>query len=101
MINVEIIPTDEPKQPASIETASFEDSVKEAFAKRPDLQEQVYNVKNADIDVRATKNALLPSLSLGGNYSATSLAGNSSIFGPPTTISTGVPSLMQQVLPSS
>lgn len=91
MINVEIIPTDEPKQPALIETASFEDSVKEAFAKRPDLQEQVYNVKNADIDVRATKNALLPSLSLGGYYSATSLAGNSSIFGPPTTISTGVP----------
>ncbi|MGC1417236.1 MAG: TolC family protein, partial [Candidatus Acidiferrum sp.] len=91
IINVEIIPTDEPKQPAIIETASFEDSVKEAFAKRPDLQEQVYNVKNAEIDVKATRNALLPSLSLGGYYSSTGLAGNSSILGAPTLVSTGIP----------
>ncbi len=91
MINVEIIPTDEPKQPAMIETASFEDSVKEAFAKRPDLQEQVYNVKNAEIDVQATRNALLPSLSASAYYSSTGLAGNSSILGAPTLVSTGIP----------
>ncbi|MGH9740891.1 MAG: TolC family protein [Candidatus Acidiferrum sp.] len=91
IINVEIIPTDEPKQPAAIETASFEDSVKEAFAKRPDLQEQVYNVKNAEIDVQATRNALLPSLSASLFYSSTGLAGNSSILGAPALISSGVP----------
>ena len=91
MINVEIIPTDEPKQPAMIETASFEDSVKEAFAKRPDLQEQVYNVKNAEIDVQATRNALLPSLSASAYYSSIGLAGNSSILGAPTLVSTGIP----------
>ncbi|MGC1482557.1 MAG: TolC family protein [Candidatus Acidiferrum sp.] len=91
MINVEIIPLDEPKQPAAIETASFEDSVKEAFAKRPDLQEQVYNVKNAEIDVAATRNALLPSLSASAFYLSTGLAGNSAILGAPTLISSGVP----------
>lgn len=91
IINVEIIPTDEPKQPAMIETATFEDSIKEAFAKRPDLQEQVYNVKNAEIDVKATRNALLPSLAATGYYASQGLAGNSSILGTPTLVSSGVP----------
>jgi outer membrane protein TolC len=90
IINVEIIPTDKPSQPASIEAASFEDAVKEAFAKRPELQEQVYNLKNADIDVRATKNALLPSLTANAFYLSAGLAGNSSIPGIPTT-GAGVP----------
>jgi outer membrane protein TolC len=91
IINVEIIPTDKPTQPAAIEAASFEDAIKEAFAKRPELQEEVYNLKNADIDVRATKNALLPSLTANAFYQSNGLAGNSPITGTPTTISTGVP----------
>ena len=91
MINVEIIPTDIPTQPPTVEAASFEDAVKEAFAKRPELQEQVYNLKNAEIDAKATKNALLPSLTLNGFYESQGLAGNSSIPGAPTTISTGLP----------
>jgi outer membrane protein len=92
LINVEIIPTDKPSQPATIEAASFEDAIKEAFAKRPELQEEVYNLKNADIDVRATKNALLPSLTANAFYQANGLAGNSPIPGPTTNIiSTGVP----------
>jgi outer membrane protein len=91
LINVEIIPTELPAQPALVEPASFEDSIKEAFAKRPDLQEQIYNVKNADIDVQATRNALLPSLTLGGFYSSVGLAGNSPILGTKKLVSTGVP----------
>ncbi|MGB2638060.1 MAG: TolC family protein [Candidatus Acidiferrum sp.] len=91
IINIEIIPTDQPAPPATIETANFEDSIKEAFAKRPDLQEQIYNEKNAEIDVQATRNALLPSLAISGYYAATSLAGNSSILGAPTLVSSGVP----------
>ncbi len=91
LINVEIITTDQPKQPAVIETASFEESVKEAFAKRPDLQEQVLNLKNSEIDVKATRNALLPTLAVGGFYQSTGLAGNSPIKGTSTLISSGVP----------
>ena len=91
LLNVEIITLDEPKQPATIETASFEDSVKEAFAKRPDLQEEVLNLKNAEIDVKATKNALLPTLTLGGFYQSNGLAGNSPIKGATTVVSTGIP----------
>lgn len=84
IVNVEIIPTDAPTQPATIEAATFEDAVKEAFAKRPELQEQGYDLKNAEIDVKATKNALLPSLTANAFYQSVGLAGNSNILGTPT-----------------
>jgi outer membrane protein len=82
LINVEIIPTDKPDSPAAIQTSPFEEAIKEAFAKRPDLQEQYFNLKNADIDVRATKNALLPAATLGAQYASYGLAGNASLLGP-------------------
>jgi outer membrane protein TolC len=91
LIRVEIIPTDLPTQPATIEAATFEDAIKEAFAKRPELQEEVYNLKNAEIDVKATKNALLPSLTANAFYLSSGLAGNSPIPGTPTIVSTGIP----------
>ncbi|HXA82867.1 MAG TPA: TolC family protein [Methylomirabilota bacterium] len=77
LIDVEIIPTDKPDAPQSIQLAPFADAVKEAFVKRPDVQEQILNVKNGEIDVKATKNALLPQATLTGTYSSTGLAGNS------------------------
>jgi outer membrane protein len=91
IINVEIIPTDRPKQPEVVEAPTFEDAIKEAFAKRPELQEETYNLKNAEIDVRATKNALLPSLTANAFYMSSGLAGNSFIPTGATTISTNVP----------
>jgi outer membrane protein len=91
LINVEIIPTDKPDAPATVQTASFEDAIKEAFAKRPDLQEQYFNLKNADIDVRATKNALLPTATLSAGYGTFGLAGNAPVNGIPSIISSGVP----------
>jgi outer membrane protein len=91
IINVQVIPTDLPKQPAAIEAASFEDAIKEAFAKRPELQEEALNLLNAEIDVKANRNALLPTLSVGGFYESQGLAGNSSILGPSTIVSSTVP----------
>jgi outer membrane protein len=85
LINVEVIPTDAPDSPTSIQTATFEDAIKEAFEKRPDLQEQYLNLKNAQIDSRATKNELLPLATLTASYSSTGLAGNSPINGAPVT----------------
>jgi outer membrane protein len=86
LLDVEILPTDKPESPATIETASFTDAVKEAFQKRPDLQEQYFNLKNAQVDVRATKNALLPTATVGVQYSSYGLAGNSLTTGAPSTI---------------
>ena len=89
LINVEIIPLDLPARPEAIEAASFEDAIKEAFAKRPDILQQVYNLKNADIDVKATANALLPLLTLSGQYTSNGLAGNLVTTGAPVTTFTG------------
>ncbi|MGB2667828.1 MAG: TolC family protein, partial [Candidatus Acidiferrum sp.] len=67
-------------------TLSFPDAVKEAFQKRPDLQEQYFNLKNAELDVKFTRNALLPTATLGVQYSSNGLAGNSFINGTPSTV---------------
>ncbi|MDP9147258.1 MAG: TolC family protein, partial [Acidobacteriota bacterium] len=50
LLNVEIIPTELPAPAGAVEGASFEDAIQEAFMKRPDLQEQVYNLKNSGIE---------------------------------------------------
>src|SRR6266404_1572848 len=75
-VNVEIIPTDLPSQPEAIEAPSFEEAVKEAFAKRPELQEEALNLLNGEIDLKATRNALLPTATLTAQYGTVGLAGN-------------------------
>src|SRR5437899_1027552 len=68
LINVEIIPTELPSRPEAIEAPSFEQAVSEAFAKRPDVQELAINILNGQIDVSATRNALLPTATLTAQY---------------------------------
>ena len=78
LINVEIVPTDKPDSPERIETASFEDAVKEAFAKRPDLQEQYYQPEECGYGRRAqqrTRCFRRPLWAL--QYASYGLAGNS------------------------
>ncbi len=92
LINVEIIPTDLPTPPVQRRNRpSFEDAIQEAFVKRPDLQQQVYNLKNAGIEVHATKNALLPTLTLSGQYGSSGLAGNSPITGAAAVVTQPTP----------
>jgi outer membrane protein TolC len=85
LINVEIVPTDKPNPPEAVEAATFEDGVKEAFAKRPDLLQQDLNVKNAVINSKATRQALLPTATLTAEYQSQGLAGNSPIVTGTTT----------------
>src|SRR5215467_10990778 len=98
IVSLEIIPTDKPSAPAQTEAASFEEALKEAYAKRPDLLEQEYNLKNAAIDVKATRNALLPTATLSARYGTQGLAGNSkqtltsqTVLGTQLVDSTGTP----------
>jgi outer membrane protein len=79
-VNVEIIPRDLPQRPEAIEAPSFEEAVREAFAKRPELQESAINLLNSDIDVKATRNALLPTATLTAQYGTVGLAGNQAKF---------------------
>src|SRR6266567_7059980 len=80
LVNVEIIPTELPSRPEAIEAPSFEEAAKEAFAKRPELQEEALNLSNGAIDVQATRNALLPTATLTAQYSTVGLAGNQATF---------------------
>src|SRR5216683_1689666 len=79
-VNVEVIPTDSPSPPEAIEAPTFEEAVKEAFAKRPELQEEALNLLNGEIDLKATRNALLPTATLNTQYSTAGLAGNQARF---------------------
>ena len=76
-VNVELVPTDLPGRPETIEAPTFEDAVKEAFGKRPELQEEALNLLNGEIDVKATRNALLPTATLQAQYGTVGLSGNS------------------------
>src|SRR5216683_3176521 len=79
-VNVEIITTDSPSLPETIEAPTFEEAVKEAFAKRPELQEEALNLLNGEIDLKATRNALLPTATLSAQYGSVGLAGNQAKF---------------------
>lgn len=79
LINVEIVPTEKPTPPAVVEAATFEDAVREAFGKRPDLLEEQINLTNVGIDAKANKKALLPTATLTARYGSQGLAGDSTI----------------------
>src|SRR5205814_104963 len=73
--SVPVVPTD---QLQSIQTASTEpvqDLIVEALHDRPELSESDIDLVNRQISRRASRNALLPSLSLVGFYGGTGLAG--------------------------
>jgi outer membrane protein TolC len=77
---IEIVPTTPIFNP-NVENIALEDAVKEAWQKRPELQQAQLNLKNAGVEVKATRNLLLPQLNLFGEYQATGLAG---VFTPTT-----------------
>ncbi|HTZ47914.1 MAG TPA: TolC family protein [Verrucomicrobiae bacterium] len=75
LAGIEIIPTTSISLPEA-ENVTLESAVKEAWANRPELQQAGFSLANSKIEVKATKNELLPSLNLYGQYSQTGLAGN-------------------------
>jgi|HubBroStandDraft_1064217.scaffolds.fasta_scaffold26187_2 outer membrane protein len=76
---VEIVPTQPLSTPDVVENIAIQDAVKEALQKRPDIKQFEYVLKNDDIEVRATKNSLLPSLTAFGQYSTTGVGGNATV----------------------
>ena len=98
-VNVEIIPTDLPLPPETIEAPTFEDAVKEAFAKRPELQEEALNLLNGEIDLKATRNALLPTATLTAQYGTVGLAGDQRTFTTATVAGAPVVNGSGQAIP--
>ncbi len=75
---IEIVPTTQIFTPTP-ENISLEDAVHEAWQKRPELQQADLNLKNAGVEVKATKNLLLPQANLFAQYSAIGLAGTQNV----------------------
>ena len=75
LLGAEIIPSTPISTPSTGENVHIEDAVKEAWQKRPELKQASLNLENAGTDVKATKNELLPSLNVFGEYVASGLGG--------------------------
>ncbi|MGA8142892.1 MAG: TolC family protein [Candidatus Acidiferrales bacterium] len=75
LLNVEVVPTTPIGNPNITENVPLMDAVQEAWQKRPEIYQADLNLKNAEVEVKATRNGLLPILNLVGQYSATGLAG--------------------------
>ena len=88
LVTVEIVPTDVVTQPPQIEVLPLQDAITEAWEKRPDVQQSKIDLESRDLTVRATRNALLPSLTLSGQFGGTGLAGDSAA----RSVSTSLPS---------
>jgi outer membrane protein TolC len=83
---VEIIPTDTADTaPPDVEKIPLEDLIKEAVTKRPDVLTSATTLQGDDINVRVTKNALLPVVNLSAEYASQGLAGTSHPCTPGTT----------------
>jgi outer membrane protein len=87
---VEIVPTTPIYSPAPTDI-SLDQAVQQAMRNRPEIEQAELNLKNAGIEVKATKNGLLPQLSIYGEYQAQGLGGiekksdtTTSIVGPNT-----------------
>jgi outer membrane protein TolC len=77
LITAEIVPTDSLQPSTDQPVPELADALKEALTNRPDVQQANLTIKVADVNVHATHNALLPTLSVTGGYESIGLAGNS------------------------
>jgi outer membrane protein len=88
---VELVPTTPITEVQSVNLPPIEDAVHDALLHRPEIQEYALNLKNSDIEVKVTKNALLPTVTLYGEYSGTGLAGNTLALGNVATYAPSYP----------
>jgi len=88
---VEIVPTDQLPEPSPNDLPPLEDALPTALANREELIQQELGLRDQDLLVKQTRNALLPSVNLFASYLPEGLAGNSAILScpPGSTLSNG------------
>jgi outer membrane protein len=57
----------------NVQEVDLTESIKQAFISRPDYKAAVIDLKNKDVNIKATKNSLLPTVDLVGTYIASGL----------------------------
>ena len=90
---LEIVPTTPLENAPQVPNLTADDAVKEAWANRPELKVDQLALRNDSVEVRATHNSMLPSLSVAAEYVSVGLSGNAlgafipnGTFGPSTTV---------------
>ena len=73
---IEVVPTTPLEENPQIPNIALPDAVTEAWNNRPELKVDDLTLRNDDIEVRATRNSLLPSLTLSGQYTSAGLGGS-------------------------
>ncbi len=91
--DVEVVPSDAVTKLPSVDVIPLADAVNVAWKQRPEVRQAELNLKNDDIEVKTTKNGLLPQLTIFGQYQGTGLAGVNQVTPgpPPVFVSTGLP----------
>ncbi|HKF52453.1 MAG TPA: TolC family protein [Candidatus Acidoferrales bacterium] len=74
---VEIIPTTTLEEVPQAPTVQLPDAVNEAWANRPELKVDQLTLNTDQVEVKATKNGLLPQLNLSAQYTSEGLGGAS------------------------
>ena len=72
---IEIVPTTPISTPDIVENIPLQEAVQEAWKKRPELYQADLNLKNSEIEVKAIRNSLLPSLNAYVQYVSQGLNG--------------------------
>ncbi|HKF51590.1 MAG TPA: TolC family protein [Candidatus Acidoferrales bacterium] len=94
---LEVVPTTTPEDSPQAPSISLDDATKEALANRPELKVWGLTLQNDSYDVRATKNALLPTLNVTGEYVSFGLNGNAAgAFTPNGTFLPGGTEIVDQ-----
>lgn len=75
LAGIEVVPTTPISLTDNIGNPAIKDLVQQAWQQRPELQEEALNLKNAGVEVQATRNGLLPTLNLVGEFSTSGLGG--------------------------
>ena len=75
IINARLIPTDHFDVPAQEQTRPIQDLITEAMANRPDVEESSIGLEDARINMRGTRDAMLPQLTAFANLQNNGLAG--------------------------
>jgi outer membrane protein len=86
LLDVEIVPTDVIQKVPPTDVVTLQAAVNEAWQNRPDVKQAQIDLENREVTRKATRAALLPTLTLSGQYAGTGLGGNSTVT---TTTPTG------------
>ncbi len=78
----EIVPTDKLPQPKADDIPPLGKALQEAARNRPEIEQADINIRNQEITIQASRNALLPTLDVFGAYVPTGLSGNRLVLGP-------------------